>query len=184
MNSFVDTCVVGLIHLQFQSSEWSIRIIPGRFSTNYHVLFQMQTKNFEFLTKIMAGQIRKMVLNVSFWFAIAFRLRRFIDLTTSCIMLRRELKTRGFWKRRTLCLMSSEIWRFLQTSIESNGNRIGECKYQKSCNYLRCHNSRSASRVYISDCRQHIENLKLCKDFPGSGKSISKTFKIYSTLVD
>ena len=39
--------------------EWFIRTIPGRFLTNYHVLFQMQTKNFEFRTKIMAGQIRK-----------------------------------------------------------------------------------------------------------------------------
>ena len=37
----------------------AIRTIPGRFSTNYHVLFQMQTKNCEFRTKIMAGQIRK-----------------------------------------------------------------------------------------------------------------------------
>ena len=59
MNSFVDTCVVGLIYLQCQSYEWSIKTIPGRFSSNYHVLFQMQAKFFEFRTKIMAGQIRK-----------------------------------------------------------------------------------------------------------------------------
>ena len=52
---------------QFQRYEWSIRTIPGRFSTNYHVLFQMQTKNFEFRTKIMAGQIRKNG-NLSFCF--------------------------------------------------------------------------------------------------------------------
>ena len=35
------------------------RTIFGRFSTDSHVLFQMQTKNCEFRTKITARQIRK-----------------------------------------------------------------------------------------------------------------------------
>eukprot|EP00493_Phyllostaurus_siculus_P015192 UN15426 len=59
MISCVDTCVVGLILPSIPKYERSIRTIPGRFSTNYHVPFQMQTNNFEFQTKIMVGQIRK-----------------------------------------------------------------------------------------------------------------------------
>ena len=59
MNSFVDT--------------YALRTIPGRFSTNYHVLFQMQTKNFKFRTKIMAGQIRKNGnLSLRVWLSIFF----------------------------------------------------------------------------------------------------------------
>ena len=45
--------------------------MPSRFSTNYHVFFQMKSKNVEFRTKIMAGQIRKNV-NLSFFMVCMF----------------------------------------------------------------------------------------------------------------